>query len=480
MAPQQAPKQPSALVEYTKLGIVAAGSMFAWATFEPVSFWTVGFPLVKGILAAGGVTWALWPKGGRKSPIPRQDYESLCTGLHMTGLPGSGKGGYVLGQLVGWLDAGFGGVFCSPAAPDLDKFMGIVPARHRDRIDVIKPGADRPRTFNPLQLYRGDSLEIGQTAAAAAEWFLRDSAAGDRMTFMLEMATVGLLEWATAAGRQVCILDLGDMFSSDTLRAAVLASARPEVRRAFDTAEKALLQRVEALVLSTLKSDNLTATLGSREGDVSILQALQENRWIVLDVREEECLQEYAFLSKAFASLLYRLTPRRKRLDEGGLPFLAVFDEVQDYPTSVFASALAKARKYGVGWCLLHQAKGQIDAHNPLQQAFELVGNHVYFQQTPADAVALARNLPSRWPAESLQALAPREFRGIYRMGAGKAPLFVEGSTPDYPAPDPAGRADLLAANQGRQDRRATIKAARDRWQTHTEEFGTKEEGVWA
>lgn len=173
---------------------------------------------------------------------------------------------------------------------------------------------------------------------------------------------------------------------------------------------------------------------------------MEQNRWVVLDAPYKHVPQG-AFLCRTLASLVQMLTTRRRTLHQGSKPWMAVFDEVQEYPSPVMARGIAMAREYGVGWVLVHHSRsGQIDRDNPLRAAVGMLANKYWFRQTPEDAADAAKACGGRWEPDQFVNLPKRRYRAIRRVRGGNVEI-TSGRTPDVGPPDLEVAAEIIRRN---------------------------------
>lgn len=363
-----------------------------------------------------------------------QTYEDLAGGTHITGYPGCGKTYLVFGSLPGWVTRGFGGLWASPKGAGVD-VLGRFPRGAVDQVDLVQPYGQFPRGLNLLQTYTGTAAERELLAGLVTEWFCRENAAtGQAMAHLLFMGALALLEWAAAAGEQVTPMELYTLFHRETFRRQVLTRGGPLAADAFRTAERDTLARVQRLVARAIASESLMVTIGQRDG-INLLEVMRQNRWLVLDAPYKH-VPHGAFLCRTLASLVQMLTPHRPTLAQGSRPFMAIFDEIQEYPTPVFARGLAMAREYGVCWVLLHHSRsGQLDRDNPLRAAIGLAANKYWFRQTPEDAVEAAKSCAGHWEPDAFVNLPKRHYKALRRVCGGRVEAGA-GRTPEVGPPD--------------------------------------------
>lgn len=369
-----------------------------------------------------------------RRPPPQQTHEDLATGIWVSGYPGCGKT-YLLYALMGaWAAAGYGGLWASPKGAGVE-VLGRFPKEAVGRVDLLQPYGPCPRGLNILQTYQGTAAEREILAGLVTEWFVREhSAASQNMAHLLFVAALGLLEWAAAEGEQVTPVELYLMLHRPAFQRQVLARCSPVVSDILGSAKEDTLDRVRRLVSRAVASESLMVTIGQRHG-INLLETMEQDRWLVLDAPYKH-VPHGAFLCRTLASLVQLLTPARKPLHRGSKPFMAVFDEVQEYPIRSMARGIAMGREYGVGWCLLHHSRsGQLERENPLRAAVGLCGSKYWFRQTWEDAQDAAKASGGRWEPDTFVNLPKRSYKALRRVGGGYVQA-VEGYTPDVGPPD--------------------------------------------
>jgi hypothetical protein len=406
---------------------------YAWALFEPVSFFSQAVPLLGRFLTGGaaGVVLgaAVWWRP-RRSPEP--SWEDWSCGHYITGLPGSGKTAFAYLLIRDFCRHGWGWIWLSIKSSL--SLLQYLPPEARERCVLFAPYSDHPRGINLLRTYTRTATERELIADQVAELFDRlHPAMSGNMRELIRMGALALLQWADRVRTEVTLWELYRFFQESVFREKVLAGAPKPVRDAFagDEARKATLQAVRIQLRRSVASENLLVALSQREG-IDLWDVMVNERWLVCDTPEALLGPAVAsFLCQVVASRVQMLTARRP---PGSRPFAVAADEFQEYSNPSFAKGIATGREFGLAWILIHQSRANQGIGREVAGAVHLCGSRWYFQQAPEDARAAVEATEGRWEPREFTHLSKRHYRAMRRIQG--RPEVLEGVTPDLPAPD--------------------------------------------
>jgi hypothetical protein len=236
------------------------------------------------------------------------------------------------------------------------------------------------------------------------------------------------------------ILEVSLLLSSDNYRATLLKSVtNPDVREYFELRFNPLSDAMKATMREPVlnKLTELTADphyrfiLGQRESTISFDEILNNN-FIVLVNLNKGALGIHAPILGALVYAKLKAAIFRRRTKE---VFTVYADEMQNLVSADtdFDVLFSEARKFGVSVVTANQYGAQLPA--PMRSAIQAINTRVFFQLSPEDAEAVAREVSGgKEMAQRLKNLSPRHF--IAKQGNNRPYEVV---TPDvFTAKNPA------------------------------------------
>jgi hypothetical protein len=278
------------------------------------------------------------------------------------------------------------------------------------------------------------------------------------------------------ADNNLTLMELTMLLTNETFRTVCLRQAsNPDIaeyfRSRFDQQSEAMQAVYRDAILNKVSSftadPRFRHILGQRSSSFSLVQAIDDGYWIILDLNKGRLGEQAATLgSLLLTKLKNALFARRRR----GL-FTLYCDEIQNlvaYEGSGLDTLLSEARKFGAS---IVSANQYMDQYPPAMRAAILsVGTHVFFQLSSADADKIGAALDGgKKLAELLKNLPKRHM--VVKSGHER---FREAVVPTVAEPR-VDYADLYNRCRARWARRRTdieaeIRARRQQAGQRTEE----------
>ncbi len=255
------------------------------------------------------------------------------------------------------------------------------------------------------------------------------------------------------AERNLTLLELGPLLTHASFRAACVkrlpnAGVREYFELRYDTQSEAMQATMREPILnktSAFTADpNFRHIVGQRS-TFSLLDAMDEGRWVLLNLHKGKLGEQSATLAALFFTATANALFARKRPDL----FTVYCDEMQNLVAngSRIDTVLSEARKFGVSVCSANQF---LDQYPPdMRAAILSVGSHVFFQLSSVDANQIANALDGgKALAETLKNLPRRHF--VAKIGHTP---YQEGIVPTLAVPRANAR-DLYERSRARWARR--------------------------
>jgi hypothetical protein len=298
-----------------------------------------------------------------------------------------------------------------------------------DRVIVIEP-ADSEYSIGLNVLASGSGRHSFVQIAEFAEilkqrWHLQ--AFGARTEELLRNAL------HTLADNRLTLLELSPLLSNRAFRASCLPRiTNPEVRGYFENRYDRATEAMQAVIADAIlnKVSAFTADphfrhiVGQRESSFSLVQAIDEGYWILLNLDKARLGDHSATLGSLFLAQVKNALFARRRREV----FTLYCDEIQNlvaYDTGL-DTLLSEARKFGIAVCSANQYLDQYPP--PMRSAILAVGTHILFQLSSGDASKMAAALDGGKPLEELlKNLSQRHMvikSGHYRWQQSVVPLL--------------------------------------------------------
>lgn len=369
-------------------------------------------------------------------------HEKRMEHLAILGRTGTGKSSLLkqmgrcdIEALLGFVNFDFHGDttnFLLGAIADEEKRLG---RDLSDRLIVIDPSDPQWAVgMNPLEGKRGGNrfVQIAEFAAVLRERWQLDTF-GARTDELLRNTLYVLAD----AG--LTLLELAPLLTHAGFRARCLKHLEnPEVRQYFELrydsqsdAMKATMAEPILNKTSAFTADPCFRHIVGQRSTFSILDAMDEGRWVLVNLHKGRLGEQAATLGSLFFTAATNALFARRKRDL----FTLYCDEVQNLVAngSRIDTVLSEARKFGVSVCSANQFLDQYPAD--VRAAILSIGTHIFFQLSPADAQQIANALDGgKQLAETLKNLPRRHFV----LKSGHLPS-VEGVAPKLwmPKADP-------------------------------------------
>ncbi|MGC1685619.1 MAG: type IV secretion system DNA-binding domain-containing protein [Candidatus Acidiferrales bacterium] len=300
-----------------------------------------------------------------------------------------------------------------------------------DKLIVVEP-ADQEFSvaLNPLELNAKSQrfVQIGEFAQVLRErWHLEFF--GARTDELLRNSLYVLSE------NGLTLLELAPLLSHAAFRAKCLEHlVNAEIKQYFalryDSASEPMRAVMREPILSKISAftadPHFRHIVGQARSSFSILDALDQGRWIVLNLHKGRLGEQAVTLGSLFLTTIKNsLFSRKKRQ-----LFTLYCDEIQNLVAygSGLETILSEARKFGVSVVSANQFLDQYPAE--MRSAILAVGTHVFFQLSSPDAQQIASALDGgKQLAELLKNLPRRHMivkTGHERWGEAIVPTVSE------------------------------------------------------
>ena len=420
-------------------GLVRAG---ARSVSPPPGVPTDGKPLG---LAAGGEQVALAVADARYH-------------LHLLGPTGVGKSTLVARLALADLEAGRGAVVIDPKGDLIEEILERIPAGLQERVDLLDPLDPAPPGLNVLEGSDHD-LVVDQLVGIFRRVYERFW--GPRTDDILRAALLTLL----AAGGRATLADVPRLLSDDGWREQLLLEFEDPVGLEpfwewYDELGEAVRAQATGPVLNKLRAFLLRrpvrAIVGQERSTIDVAGTLDEGGLLLVRVPKGTLGEDTSRLLGSFVvARVWQAALARAGRPEAARADCALYvDEVHNYlnlPTPL-DEMLAEARGYHLSLCLAHQHLAQL----PKEMREAIAANarsKLYFQLSPQDAAALAREVEPELAAHDLAHL-PRHNAAVRLCQAGETgPAFTLTTQPlDKGTPE---RAEAVRADARRRNGRA-------------------------
>jgi DNA helicase HerA-like ATPase len=358
--------------------------------------------------------------------------------IGILGKTGTGKSSLLRFFLKQDIEAGRGFV-CFDLHGDLTAFvLATVAAQEKvlkkdlsDRLILVDP-ADQAFSvgLNPLERQPGTErfVQIAEFAHILKQRWHLDSF-GARTDELLRNSLYTLAE------NGLTLLELAPLLSHAAFRAKCLEGlSNPEIKQYFalryDEASEPMRATMREPILN--KTSAFTADphfrhiVGQARSTFSVLDAIDEGRWLVLNLHKGKLGDQAATLGSLFlATVKDALFSRRKRK-----LFTLYCDEIQNLASyeSDIDTMLGEARKFGVSIVSANQFLDQYPVE--MRSAILAMGSHIFFQLSSVDAQQIAVALDGGRPLAELLKNLPRRHMvmktGYERWREGVVPTVEE------------------------------------------------------
>ncbi len=358
--------------------------------------------------------------------------------IAILGKTGTGKSSLLRYLAQQDIAAGRGFVYFDLHGDATDFLLATIASQERatkrdlsEKLIIIEP-ADQEFSvaLNPLELQTTAQrfVQIGEFAQVLRErWHLEYF--GARTDELLRNSLYVLSE------NGLTLLELAPLLSHAAFRAKCLEHlANPEIKQYFalryDAASEAMRAIMREPILS--KTSAFTADprfrhiVGQARSSFSVLDAIDEGRWIVLNLHKGKLGEQAVTLGSLFLTTIKNaLFARGKRQ-----LFTLYCDEIQNLVAygGGLETILSEARKFGVSVVSANQFLDQYPAE--MRSAILAVGTHIFFQLSSPDAQQIASALDGgKQLAELLKNLPRRHMivkTGRERWGEALVPTTIE------------------------------------------------------
>ncbi len=292
------------------------------------------------------------------------------------------------------------------------------------RLILIEP-FDRERAvgFNPLHA-------VGQTFPAALELleifrrFWGDSW-GPRMDELLRNSLV------TLSANNLTLLEARPLLSHPGFRERLNQNVSyGEVRDYWTYRYNQLSEKMQSVyrepvlnkVTAFITDPSIYRILGQRESTVDFRRAMDQGKWVVLNLSKGQLGENLRLLGSLFLAKLKQAALSRIDIpEEDRRPFFVYLDEFQNFLGEDIETILSEARKFRLGLTLAHQNLDQL----PVQfrsAIFGNVGTEIFFRLSHHDAAHISSEMDQKQ-----RRLIERR---LIDFKVGEAYLKVKGQTP--------------------------------------------------
>lgn len=375
--------------------------------------------------------------------------------LHLLGPTGVGKSTLVARLALADLEAGRGAVVIDPKGDLVEEILERIPAGLQERVDLLDPLDPAPPGLNVLEGSDHD-LVVDQLVGIFRRVYERFW--GPRTDDILRAALLTLL----AAGGQATLADVPRLLSDDGWREQLLLEFEDPVGLEpfwewYDELGEAVRAQATGPVLNKLRAFLLRrpvrAIVGQERSTIDVAGTLDEGGLLLVRVPKGTLGEDTSRLLGSFVvARVWQAALARAGRPEAARPDCALYvDEVHNYlnlPTPL-DEMLAEARGYHLSLCLAHQHLAQL----PKEMREAIAANarsKLYFQLSPQDAAALAREVEPELAAHDLAHL-PRHAAAVRLCQAGETgPAFTLTTQPlDKGNPE---RAEAVRADARRRN----------------------------
>jgi TraM recognition site of TraD and TraG/Type IV secretion-system coupling protein DNA-binding domain len=378
--------------------------------------------------------------------------------LHLLGPTGVGKSTLLARLALADLEAGRGAVVIDPKGDLVEEILERIPAGLEDRVDLLDPLDPAPPGLNVLEGSDHD-LVVDQLVGIFRRVYERFW--GPRTDDILRAALLTLL----AAGGRATLADVPRLLSDEQWREQLLLEFEDPVGLEpfwewYDGLGEAVRAQATGPVLNKLRAFLLRrpvrAIVGQERSTIDVTRALDEGGLLLVRVPKGTLGEDTSRLLGSFVvARVWQAALARASRPEPARPDCALYvDEVHNYlnlPTPL-DEMIAEARGYHLSLCLAHQHLAQL----PKEMREAIAANarsKLYFQLSPHDAQALAREVEPELAAHDLAHL-PRHTAAVRLCKSGETGPAFTLTTQPLPAGDPE-RAETVRADARQRKGRA-------------------------
>ena len=397
--------------------------------------------------------------------------------LHLLGPTGVGKSTLLARLALADLEAGRGAVVIDPKGDLVEEILERIPAGREAMVDLLDPLDPAPPGLNVLEGADHD-LVVDQLVGIFRRVYERFW--GPRTDDILRAGLLTLLE----AGGAATLADVPRLLTDERWREQLLLEFEDPVGLEpfwdwYDHLGEPARAQAIGPVLNKLRAFLLRrpvrAIVGQERSTIDAARTLDQGGLLLVKVPKGTLGEDTSRLLGSFvvarvwqAALARAARPEAERAD------CALYvDEVHNYlnlPTPL-DEMLAEARGYHLSLCLAHQHLAQL----PKEMREAIAANarsKLYFQLSPQDAAALAREVEPELAAHDLAHL-PRHSAAARLCRAGETGPAFTLTTEPLPSGNPdrakAVRADSRARNgRAREQVEAQLAQRQTRpWRSH-------------
>ena len=378
--------------------------------------------------------------------------------VHLLGPTGVGKSTLIARLALADLEAGRGAVVIDPKGDLVEEILERIPPRQEGQVDLLDPLDPAPPGLNVLEGADHD-LVVDQLVGIFRRVYERFW--GPRTDDILRAGLLTLLE----AGGQATLADVPRLLTDERWREQLLLEFEDPVGLEpfwdwYDQLGEPARAQAIGPVLNKLRAFLLRrpvrAIVGQERSTIDAARTLDQGGLLLVKVPKGTLGEDTSRLLGSFvvARVWQAALARAARPEPGRADCALYVDEVHNYlnlPTPL-DEMLAEARGYRLSLCLAHQHLAQL----PKEMREAIAANarsKLYFQLSPQDAAALAREVEPELAAHDLAHL-PRHGACVRLCQAGETgPAFTLATEP-LPPGDPQ-RAEAVRADSRRRNGRA-------------------------
>ncbi|MGD1156525.1 MAG: DUF87 domain-containing protein [Terriglobia bacterium] len=321
--------------------------------------------------------------------------------IAILGKTGTGKSSLLRYLCQQDIEAGRGFVHFDLHGDATPFLLGIIAAEERrvgcdlsDKLIVIEPtDPEFSVGLNPLEGARGNHsfVQISEFAQILRDrWHLESF--GARTDELLRNSICALAE------NELTLLELAPFLSHAEFRASCLKRVtNSEIRQYFELRYDQVSEAMRAVMREPIlnKTSAFTADphfrqiVGQRKSTFSLLEALDQRRWILFNLHKGKLGEQAATLGSLFLAAIKNALFSRKNREL----FTLYCDEIQNLVAfdSGLDTVLSEARKFAVS---VTSANQFLDQYPPeMRSAILAVGTHIFFQLSSPDAQLIATAL---------------------------------------------------------------------------------------
>lgn len=334
--------------------------------------------------------------------------------IAVLGKTGTGKSSFLRHLAEQDIHADRGFAYFALHGDDIPFLLATINARERklrrhlhEKIILIDPGDPAVSIgLNPLE---AESADFGRIAefAQVLRWRWHLDHFGARTDELLRNALYVLSACGLTLVEVSAFLSHAG-FRSSCLKRVDNAEVREYFELRYDQVSEAMRATMREPILNKLSAftgDRFRAIVGQQRSTFSVLEAMDEGHWILIDLNKGRLGEQALTLGSLLFTVLKNAVFARKKRSL----FTIYADEIQNFVSyeSGIETLLSESRKFGVGMAGGHQFFDQVSVET--RAALAAVGTHVYFQLSPNDAYQASQALDGGKPlTERLKNLRQR------------------------------------------------------------------------